>query len=278
MKKYNVVALSALLVCGACYAAQDTTLTQHEVRDPRQLETYLESNASDAESRLSSAEAGTNVSLANTYMFIGNSAGKAAAATPAATRTNLSLVIGSNVQAYDADLDTWATVTPSANGKTFVALANYAAMRTNLNLVIGTDVQAYDADLDMYAGITPSANIQTLLGSATFAEARTNLSLVPGINVQAYDADLDTYAGITPSANVQTLLGSATFAEARTNLGLVIGTDVLAYDANTAARAATAGKSCTNTWVSGPTDTITNVQIFVNGLLTSWTTNGVEIP
>mgnify|MGYP001358193905 CR=1 FL=1 len=89
-----------------------------------------------------------NLTLANTYMIVGNASGIGAAATPAAIRTNLSLVVGTDVQAYDADLDTWATVTPSANGKTLVALANYAAMRTNLSLVVGTDVQAYDADLD----------------------------------------------------------------------------------------------------------------------------------
>ena len=58
MKKYEV-ALSALLVCGACFAAQDTTLSQREVRDPRQLETYLEANSTDAETRIAAIEAGT---------------------------------------------------------------------------------------------------------------------------------------------------------------------------------------------------------------------------
>jgi len=47
--------------------------------------------------------------------------------------------IGSTVQAYDADLDTWATVTPSANGQSLVSAANYAAMRTLLDLEAGTD-------------------------------------------------------------------------------------------------------------------------------------------
>lgn len=137
-------------------------------------------------------------------------------------------------QAADADLTTYAGITPSANIQTFLGAADYAAMRTQLGLVVGTNVQAYDADLTTYAGITPSANTQTFLGAADYAAMRTQLGLVVGTNVQAYDADLTTYAGITPSANIQTLLGSADFATARTNLGLAIGTNVQAYSAGLA--------------------------------------------
>lgn len=154
------------------------------------------------------------------------------AITATAARTSLGLAIGTNVQAYDADLTTYAGITPSANVQSLLASADYSAVRTNLGLVIGTNVQAYDADLTTYAGITPSANIQSLLGSVDYSAVRTNLGLVIGTNVQAYDDDLTTYAGITPSANIQTLLGSADFSAARTNLSLVIGTNVQAYDAD----------------------------------------------
>ena len=44
------------------------------------------------------------------------------------------LVIGVDVQAYDADLTTWAGITPSANVVSFNSAADYAAMKTLLSL------------------------------------------------------------------------------------------------------------------------------------------------
>lgn len=52
-----------------------------------------------------------------------------------AQRTALGLAIGTNVQAYDADLATWAGITPSANAQTFISAANNAAMRTALGVI-----------------------------------------------------------------------------------------------------------------------------------------------
>jgi hypothetical protein len=72
------------------------------------------------------------------------------------------MVIGTDIQAYDADLTTWAGLTPSANFQAMVP-HTFAQMRTDLGLVIGTDVQAHDADLDTWA--TKTAPSGTVLGS-----------------------------------------------------------------------------------------------------------------
>ncbi len=73
------------------------------------------------------------------------------AADYAAMRTLLSLVAGTNVQAYSALLAAIAGLTATdgnfivGNGSTWVAESGSTA-RTSLGLAIGSDVQAYDAD------------------------------------------------------------------------------------------------------------------------------------
>lgn len=103
--------------------------------------------------------------------------GQALSSDVTITPTTLNLLIGTNTQAYDADLDYLSGFTPAANIKSILNAADYSSVRSLLGLVIGTNVQAYDADLTTYAGIAPSANIQTFLGSADNSAARTNLGL-----------------------------------------------------------------------------------------------------
>jgi hypothetical protein len=164
----------------------------------------------------------SQLALASTCMIMGNTGGVGAATTPAAVRTNLSLVIGTDVQAYDADLTTWAGIAPSADAQALMPLS-YAAMRTNLSLVVGTDVQAWDSDLDIL--------VVNNGGSLTNLQAATALvGIVPAANggagassgilkangaglVSAASSTTDYVAPITQVAGVSTsaLVATVTF-------------------------------------------------------------------
>ena len=240
-------------------------------------------------------------------------------ADASAQRTTLGLAIGTDVQAYDAGLqsisglttsadqmiyttalDTYATTGLTAAGRALLDDADASAQRTTLGLAIGTNVQAYDAELTAIAALAVTdgniivgdgttwvaesgATARTSLGLGTMATqaassvtitggsitgitdlavadggtgasdagtARTNLGLAIGTDVQAYDAGLQSISGLTTSANQmiyttaldtyattgltaagRAILDDADTSAQRTTLGLAIGTDVQAYDA-----------------------------------------------
>jgi hypothetical protein len=240
-------------------------------------------------------------------------------ADASAQRTTLGLAIGTDVQAYDAGLqsisglttsadqmiyttalDTYATTGLTAAGRALLDDADASAQRTTLGLAIGTNVQAYDAELTAIAALAVTdgniivgdgttwvaesgATARTSLGLGTMATqaassvtitggsitgitdlavadggtgasdagtARTNLGLAIGTDVQAYDAGLQSISGLTTSANQmiyttaldtyattgltaagRAILDDADASAQRTTLGLAIGTDVQAYDA-----------------------------------------------
>ena len=116
--------------------------------------------------------------------------GGTGSSTAAGARTNLGLVIGTDVQAYDADLTTLGGLS-----------------KTDGNFIVGNG-STWVAE----SGSTARSSLG--LGSIA-TQASNNVSITGG-----------SVSGITDLAVADGGTGASTAANARTNLGLVIGTDV----------------------------------------------------
>jgi len=170
--------------------------------------------------------------------------GGTGASTASAARTNLGVEIGSDVQAYDANLTALAGLAKTdgniivGNGSTWVAESG-ATARTSLGIgsIATQDNSSINITGGSITGITDLAVADGGTGASTASQARTNLGLAIGSDVQAYDADLTALGGLS-KADGNFIVGNGASwtvengSTARASLGLVIGSDVQAYDAD----------------------------------------------
>lgn len=147
--------------------------------------------------------------------------GGTGASTADGARTNLGVAIGTDVQAYDAELAAIAGL--ATNGVIAKTGAGTAAART---VTGSTGITVTNGD-----GVSgnPTVAIDSTVATLTGVQTLTNKTLTsPTINGGAI-------SGITDLAVADGGTGASTAAGARTNLGVAIGTDVQAYDAELAA-------------------------------------------
>lgn len=176
-----------------------------------------------------------------TLLARANHTGTQAASTisdfSAAADARVAAAVGVSVQAYDADLTTWAGLTPSANAQSLVTAADYAGMRALLDLEAGTDFlspaaiaaayQPLDADLTAWAGVNPSSYSTTAQVAAAYQPLDSDLTSWGGVTRAS---GFDTFAATPSSANLATLLtdetgtGSVVFATSPTLVTPALGT------------------------------------------------------
>jgi hypothetical protein len=130
--------------------------------------------------------------------FSANGASLVNAANYSAMRTLLSLVPGTDVQAFSSVLSTYAGIAPSANVQTLLGAADFAAFRTSLSLVVGTNVQAYDADLATIAGLTATTDNFLQAKSSAWA-SRTPTQVTADLIAMVGDSGSGGTKGLVPA-------------------------------------------------------------------------------
>lgn len=163
--------------------------------------------------------------------------------------------IGVSVQAYDAQLDTWATLAPSANFQTLVT-QTFAQIRGSLDLEAGVDFYSVAGADAAFAAIShthavadlsdASANAKSLLQAANYAAMRGLLDLEAGTDFltpaaiaaayQPLDGDLTALA----AAGNSTVLAATTASFLTADETKLDGIEALA-DVTDAANVAAAG-------------------------------------
>ena len=151
---------------------------------------------------IESTEIAVDLSASSITGTLAVSDGGTGSTSASAARTALGLAIGTNVQAFDAQLSDVAGLTPSngvfivGDGSNFVAESG-ATARASLGLTIGTNVQAYDADLDNLSGCQSGAS------AALAALTSTEVAILDGATVTT--TELNTVCDGGTSATSTTL-------------------------------------------------------------------------
>jgi hypothetical protein len=202
-------------------------------------------------------------------------------ATNASTaRTNLGLAIGTNVQAFDADLAVWSGISPTANAQSLVSAATYAAMRTLLDLEVGVDFYSiaaantqFEDELNNEAGLyAPLSDVTQFWEAGDTINSGTlaldSLSYTGAIGAAQIDDVFVRNAGDTMTGSLTVTSGGSVDLRLDTSQGFVV--DVGALGPAGWARGLTTNDSGTRTAGAGWLGTSSTTGSYYIGLGADW--------
>lgn len=215
------------------------------------------------------------ITLAGTLAVAAGGTGATDAAT---ARTNLGLAIGTNVQAYDAELQAISGLTSNgliartssttAASRTLTAGSNKVSITNGDGAAGNPTVDVTEANLSLTAigGTLTVAKGGT--GATDAAGARTNLGVAIGTNVQAQSADLSSIAGLAGTTGLLRKTGAGTYSLDTASYLTANQTVTLSGDV-TGSGATAITATLANSGVSAGTYTNATVTVDAKGRVTS---------
>lgn len=193
----------------------------------------------------SSKTLGLNLSATAINGTLALANGGTGATTAADARTNLGLVIGTDVQAYDPNIVSDANYVATEENFTTVLKGKLDGIAAGAEVNVQADWTESDSGSDAYILNKPTLGTASAEDVGYFATAAQGAladsalqSADIGTSIQAYDAELDTLAGMT--AGAATALAALTQTEIEILDGATVSTAELnILDGDTAATATT---------------------------------------
>ena len=124
-----------------------------------------------------------------------------------AARVNLGVNIGTDVQAHDADLDTYAGITPEANIQTFLGSADNVTARTNLGL--GTLATQDANSVALTGGSIDGLSIGGTTAATQLVVSGANNHSITSTNNAAGAVSLTTNGGTSETLELTSTQGTA---------------------------------------------------------------------